>query len=87
MYGLGIVKGMAVTFKHIVETYLDDFRWMFRGGRYWNPEALDVRQNIIASRAPTTINYPEEKAAHARAVSLCPVPSYGRSAAWTAVGA
>lgn len=61
MYGLGIVKGMAVTFKHMVETYLDDFRWLFRGGRYWNPEALDVRQNIVTSRGAVTINYPEEK--------------------------
>jgi NADH-quinone oxidoreductase subunit I len=61
MYGLGIVKGFAVTFKHMLETYLDDIRWIGRGGRYWNPEALEVRQNILGSRGAVTINYPEEK--------------------------
>jgi NADH-quinone oxidoreductase subunit I len=61
MYGLGIVKGMAVTFKHMIETYLDDIRWIGRGGRYWNPDALEVRQNILGSRGAVTINYPEEK--------------------------
>jgi NADH-quinone oxidoreductase subunit I len=61
MYGLGIVKGMAVTFKHMIETYLDDIRWVGKGGRYWNPEALEVRQNILGNRGAVTINYPEEK--------------------------
>ena len=61
MYGLGIVKGMAVTLKHMIETYLDDIRWIGRGGRYWNPDALEVRQNILGSRGAVTINYPEEK--------------------------
>ncbi len=61
MYGLGIVKGMAVTFKHMIETYLDDIRWIGRGGRYWNPDALEVRQNILGNRGAVTINYPEEK--------------------------
>jgi len=61
MLGRGIVRGMAYTIKHFVETYLDDFRWMFRGGRYWNQEALDVRSNIVRNRGAVTVNYPEEK--------------------------
>ena len=27
MYGLGLLKGMAVTFKHFVTTYVDDIFW------------------------------------------------------------
>lgn len=61
MYGLGIIKGMAVTMKHFVETYVGDLQWMFRGGRYWNQEALEVRQNLLKNQGAITINYPEEK--------------------------
>lgn len=61
MYGLGIIKGMAVTFRHFVETYLDDIRWMFQGGRYHNKKALEVRQHLGKNRGAVTINYPEEK--------------------------
>lgn len=61
MYGLGIVKGMAVTLRHFTETYLDDLRWAFRGGRYHNEEALKVRQHLGKNRGAVTINYPEEK--------------------------
>ena len=61
MYGLGIIKGMAVTFRHFVGTYLDDIRWMFQGGRYHNEKALEVRQHLGKNRGAVTINYPEEK--------------------------
>ncbi len=61
MYGLGIIKGLAVTFRHFAETYLDDLRWMAKGGRYYNPEALAVREDLSRNRGIVTINYPEEK--------------------------
>lgn len=61
MFGLGIVKGFAITFKHMMETYADDLRWMFRGGRYWNEDALAVRVNMNKVRGAVTVNYPEEK--------------------------
>lgn len=61
MYGLGIIKGLAVTFRHFAETYLDDLRWMAKGGRYYNPEALAVREDLTRNRGIVTINYPEEK--------------------------
>lgn len=61
MYGLGIFKGMAVTIKHFAETYLDDLRWMFQGGRYQNERALKVRQHLGKNRGAVTINYPDEK--------------------------
>lgn len=60
MYGLGILKGMAVTMKHFVNTYLDDIKWMSQGGRYYNDKALKVRQSLQA-RGAITVNYPEEK--------------------------
>lgn len=60
MYGLGIVKGMAVTLKHFVDSYLEDIYWMARGGRYYNPEAFQVRQSL-KTRGPITVMYPEEK--------------------------
>lgn len=60
MYGLGILKGMAVTMRHFVNTYLDDIKWMTQGGRYYNEEALKVRQSLATTGA-ITVNYPEEK--------------------------
>jgi len=58
MYGIGLLKGMAVTLRHFVETYLDDVRWW--GRRYYNPKALAVRQGAKA-RGVFTVQYPEER--------------------------
>jgi NADH-quinone oxidoreductase subunit I len=58
MYGIGILKGLGVTLKHFVETYVDDIRWL--GKRYYNQEALEVRQGPKA-RGIFTVQYPEEK--------------------------
>lgn len=58
MYGIGIVKGLGVTLKHFVETYIEDIRWL--GRRYYNPEALSARQGTKA-RGIFTVQYPEEK--------------------------
>lgn len=60
MYGLGILRGMAVTLKHFIATYTDDLFWLTRGGRYYNPTALQVRQSL-KGRGAITVNYPEEK--------------------------
>ena len=66
MYGLGIVRGLGVTLKHFLATYVDDLRWFFErisggsGGRYYNPEALKARQGTKA-RGVFTVQYPEEK--------------------------
>lgn len=60
MYGMGIVKGMAVTMRHFIATYLDDIYWLTRGGRYYNPEALSNRQSL-EGRGVVTVFYPEEK--------------------------
>ncbi len=58
MYGLGILKGLGVTFKHFVETYIDDIRWL--GKRYYSQEAIEARQSPQA-RGIFTVQYPEEK--------------------------
>jgi NADH-quinone oxidoreductase subunit I len=58
MYGIGILKGLAVTLQHLVDSYLDDLRWL--GHRYNNPEALAARQGPDG-RGVFTVQYPEEK--------------------------
>ena len=58
MYGLGILRGLGITLKRFVMTYVDDFRW--RGRRYYNDEALQVRQGV-EGRGIFTVQYPEEK--------------------------
>lgn len=59
MYGIGLIKGLGVTIKHFVETYVDDLRWLGRG-RYYNEDALKIRQSTEA-RGVFTVQYPEEK--------------------------
>jgi NADH-quinone oxidoreductase subunit I len=58
MDGMGIIKGMGVTLKRFVETYLDDIRWF--GKRYYNEEGIAHRMSADA-RGIFTIQYPEEK--------------------------
>jgi NADH-quinone oxidoreductase subunit I len=58
MYGIGMIKGLGVTLKHFVETYLEDLRWI--GKRYDSPESLASRQGPRA-RGAFTIQYPEVK--------------------------
>ena len=60
MYGIGLIKGLGVTLKHFVGTYIEDIRWLGRGGRYYNEDALKVRQSTEA-RGIFTVQYPEEK--------------------------
>lgn len=60
MYGLGIFKGLGVTLKHFVNSYVDDIHWLSRGGRYYNDEALQVRQSLKGTGV-ITVQYPEEK--------------------------
>lgn len=60
MYGVGILKGLGVTLKHFVTTYLDDIHWLTRGGRYYNDDAFKFRQSL-KTRGVITVMYPEEK--------------------------
>ncbi len=62
MYGLGILKGMGVTLKHFVDTYLEDLKFLGKGKR--NPEAFTIRQGARSrSLGLFTVEYPEEKLA------------------------
>ena len=58
MYGLGIIRGLGVTFKHFIQTFWEDIRWL--GKRYSNDEAFAARQGSEA-RGIFTVKYPEEK--------------------------
>ena len=60
MYGLGILRGLWVVFKHFFDSYVDDVRWL--GRRYYNPQALTVRQGSKA-QGIFTVQYPEERLA------------------------
>ncbi|MDJ0752670.1 MAG: 4Fe-4S binding protein [Ardenticatenaceae bacterium] len=60
MYGFGFVKGLTTTIKHFIGTYTDEFNWAGKGGRYYNDEALKVRQSLKTEGA-ITVMYPEEK--------------------------
>lgn len=60
MYGTGILKGMGVTLRHFVDSYVDDVRWLAKGGRYNSAEALRVRQSN-KGQGMVTVMYPEEK--------------------------
>lgn len=58
MYGKGLLKGMGVTLKHFVESYVDDLKWI--GRRYYNPEGLAHRSSKD-TKGIFTVQYPEEK--------------------------
>ena len=59
-YGLGILKGLGVTIKHFVDTYVDDAKWSFR--RYTTDEGFQARQSTDTTGL-FTVQYPEEKIA------------------------
>lgn len=51
---------MGVTMKHMIDTYLDDFKWGVK--RYTTNEGFEARQSPN-TRGLVTISYPEEKMA------------------------
>jgi NADH-quinone oxidoreductase subunit I len=61
MYGMGVLKGLSVTLKHFVNTYLDDFKYGFLwiGNKRYTTEVLPKRQSAEA-RGIFTVQYPEE---------------------------
>ena len=58
MYGKGIIKGIGVTLKHFVNTFVVDLR--FPGKRYGTDEGIAHRMSKEAEGI-FTIQYPEEK--------------------------
>jgi NADH-quinone oxidoreductase subunit I len=61
MDGNGIWKGLSVTLKRFVDTYLEDLNWLLRGQkRYYTEEGIAQRRSTEA-RGIFTVQYPEEK--------------------------
>jgi NADH-quinone oxidoreductase subunit I len=60
MYGRGVLKGLGVTLKHFVNSYVDDLRYGM--GKYYKQENFETRQGTRAAGA-YTVQYPEEKLA------------------------
>jgi NADH-quinone oxidoreductase subunit I len=58
MYGKGILKGLGVTLKHFIDSYVDDIQWM--GRRYFKPEGIAHRSSKD-TKGIFTVQYPEEK--------------------------
>jgi NADH-quinone oxidoreductase subunit I len=60
MFGTGIIKGLVVTIKEFIETYVDDLKKIpsrYRGGR----GVIDQTQNLAEQSGLFTIQYPEER--------------------------
>lgn len=58
MDGNGILKGLGVTLRRFVDTYLEDLRWW--GKRYYTQVGIAHRQSN-KTRGIFTVQYPEEK--------------------------
>lgn len=58
MYGLGIIKGLLITFRHFFLTYIEDLKWGKK--RYKTPEGIAHRRSAEVAGL-FTIQYPEEK--------------------------
>jgi NADH-quinone oxidoreductase subunit I len=60
MFGLGVVKGLGVTLKHFIETFVDDLKYFPKS--LGNQEAFARRQGP-SGRGLFTVEYPEMKLA------------------------
>jgi NADH-quinone oxidoreductase subunit I len=59
MYGIGIFKGLSVTIKHFVATFVDDLQWVGRR----NTQATFTIKQGLGGKGMYTVQYPEEKIA------------------------
>lgn len=63
MFGSGLIKGLGITFKHVLDTFVDDRKQV--PSRYADSIKLDDRRRIIeqpvTQEGLLTIQYPEEK--------------------------
>ena len=80
MFGLGILKGLGITLKHLVESYWEDLRWW--GRRYFQPEGI-ARRKSKDTRGIFTIQYPEEKLPVPEAFRVLPFLVYSVGEAGT----
>jgi NADH-quinone oxidoreductase subunit I len=59
MYGTGMLKGLVVTFRHFVNTFVDDIQWF---GRKKDAAVFQQKQSL-ANKGLVTVEYPDEKLA------------------------
>ncbi len=73
MKGQGILKGLGVTLKHIIDTYTEDIK--AGKDRYYNEDG--VRQRMTTdTKGIFTVNYPEERLPVAEAFRYVPFLVY-----------
>jgi len=61
MYGIGILKGLRVTWDRFWATYTEDIAWKLRGKkRYFNEDGVRARAGKD-TRGIFTVQYPEER--------------------------
>ena len=77
MYGLGILRGLGITFKHFFDAYWDDLR--FLGKRYYYSDAIKIRQGT-KGQGVFTVQYPEEKLAVPERFRFVPLLVYEENA-------
>lgn len=58
MDGNGILKGLGVTLRRFLDTYIEDIKWL--GKRYYTEEGI-ARRMSPEGRGIFTVQYPEEK--------------------------
>ena len=61
MYGLGILKGLGVTFRHFINSYVEDLRGA--GAKLLGDQTVFTRRQSLASEGIFTVQYPDEKLA------------------------
>ena len=59
MFGLGIAKGLGVTLKHFIDTFIDDLKYFPKS--MVSEEAFASRQGPKGNRGLFTVEYPEMK--------------------------
>jgi NADH-quinone oxidoreductase subunit I len=61
MYGLGILKGLSVTWKRYWDTYIDDISWAMSGKKRYQSEEGIKHRSSKNTKGIFTIQYPEEQ--------------------------
>ena len=61
MYGTGLAKGLLLTLRHFVESYVDDIRYGFRKYHH-STDNFGIRQGT-KTKGVITVQYPDEKVA------------------------
>ena len=61
MYGLGILKGLSVTWKRFWDTYIDDISWAVSGKKRYRTEEGVKHRSSKNAKGIFTVQYPEEK--------------------------